>query len=226
MHKVKLRIERPVTLDSLVTIHPNREEWDGKTYLRLTNKRGTSAGHTPLRDRASYVTWTRALSPRPAESSLAGQFGIYFLFFSIPSPHLYIGIAADRGRSSEGFLNRLKKHVVKATGSHVGASKGRSGGVDHTAGWREFAMKRAQERRFAHSDTCEDAMLALGQVTDLEGRAVHDKSLLEHVESCLVNDSDDAKSRLATLFETASFECITRRTGRKPSSQKWSWYDE
>ena len=73
---------------------------------------------------------------------LKDYFGIYLVAFEIPEPSLYIGIASNDTKTSEGVLNRFKKHRVKTSGSHVGTTPISTGGVHHPEKWRNFAQKR------------------------------------------------------------------------------------
>jgi hypothetical protein len=123
-----------VPLQEAVVLVPDMTIWETVDHLRVRTKRGKTAGHTPDRDRATYGSWQKALQDHPIARPLRASFGLYFLFFSVPSPYLDVVIAAQGGRAPEGVLNRIKKHIVRATGSHVGKRKAVNGGVDHTGG--------------------------------------------------------------------------------------------
>lgn len=208
-----LEITQPIPLQEVVVVVPDTTTWKSVDHLPVTTKRGKAAGRTPDRDQASYGAWQKALQDHPTRHPLRDSFGLYFLFFNVPSPHLYIGIAANGGRSPEGVLNRIKKHVVKATGSHVGNCRTVNGGVDHTEGWRTFAKTRALTRVRAAVDTCEDAMLALGRVTDAECRLVEDMKTLGLFESCIARDTSGALGQLAVSYGVPSLSLITKKSG-------------
>ena len=144
---MELIISEPVRLSSLADVQLDETEWLSGIHCRSHDRNGKNNGWTPKRPRASYFCWERALFPRHEGQWLSQSYGVYLLFFSVPSPHLYVGTAAADGDTPEGAFNRLRKHVVKATGSHVGAACNRNGGINHTRGWRLFATSRAAARR-------------------------------------------------------------------------------
>lgn len=89
-------------------------------------KAGTSAayvathpGKTPARDRASFQTLTSGMRPTSEYgNSLSNTRGLYVLAFGGEqglTPHIYVGTAVG-----ESVLDRIRKHRVKATGSHIG----------------------------------------------------------------------------------------------------------
>ncbi len=220
---MELIISEPVALSSLADVHPDRTEWGSGIHCHSHNGRGKKNGWTPKRPRASYFNWERALSPRLDGQWLCEAYGVYLIFFSVPSPHLYVGTASDDGRKPEGVFNRLKKHIVKATGSHVGVACNKHGGVNHTKGWRSFAAARAIARRQLaeigafHPDDCRDAKLAVGRVLSGDVLATDEASLTDF-ETCVARNTQGARHRLARLFGVEDFTVVTTGMRReKPS---------
>jgi hypothetical protein len=76
-----------------------------------------------------------------------------------------VGIAASDGLRPEGILSRVRKHRVKATGSHVGVSENVTGGVHHPTKWRDFAISRAMYFvESNHEDTCKDMQIIIAKI--------------------------------------------------------------
>lgn len=130
--------------------------------------------------------------------------GLYMVAARAPYKAIYVGIAAGDGKSPEGILNRIRKHRVKITGSHVGSetvTAGRAipsnvGGVSHTGHWREFAAARYSQLRDAHMlpDLCSDVQLATGHTcTDT-------KHGLECFESEIFHNRGAVQERLCEHF--------------------------
>ena len=163
--------------------------WSSRVYRKVKD------GWTPVRPRATFGSWQSALIERtPVATALKSQFGIYVLAFENPYPSIYIGIAANSGRSPEGVLNRIKKHRVKAAGSHVGVSPDVVGGVAHMKNWRKFAVDRsdfyAKERC---SDEATDARLI---VATLQDSSIQSKKDLERFEKSLIVDQSGIRSSI------------------------------
>lgn len=181
----------PEHLADHFTVLADTSQWNDTVgqYMQCKARNGKNAGQTPRRERASFKSWGRALTPTTDTGrALDEQFGIYVLAFNVPTPAVYVGIAARGGRRPEGFLNRFRKHRVKLTGSHVGNDPGRHGGVNHTGGWREWASERARHfSRGAEPDVAEDARFSVW-VIPASGRGANiQKDELERVEARLVS---------------------------------------
>ncbi len=96
--------------------------------------------------------------------------------FDVPFPAFYVGIAASSGKSPEGILSRIRKHRVKLTSSHIGVCPDKHGGVDHTGGWREFAIQRVRHfHDIAIADNVDDACLSFGNFVPSAGPSSHKK---------------------------------------------------
>jgi hypothetical protein len=109
--------------------------WD-RSYVQTVH------GNTPQRARASYNGITQVLHPTTPESAmLKHATGVYLVAFDLPTPALYVGIAAESAKNPEGILRRLRKHCIKAMGSNMGSNTS-TGGVHHPQKWCQFAMKR------------------------------------------------------------------------------------
>ena len=227
-----VRLHKPVKLSDLFTVQPDSTDWGMPDYRKILSKKDKPAGQTPIRDRATFGNWTRSLTPiSAAGSQLAKEFGLYLLAFTIPRPFLYVGIAAGDSRSAEGILNRVKKHRVKTTGSHVGSQSRTNGGVDHTRGWREFALARAAAVQGI--DLCSDARLIVGNVyetnleTGAEERPKQRKSILEYFESCIFNNVSGVRSQISQLLWQSDHKLITTHAsslglaGPTPSISLW-----
>ncbi len=146
-----------------------------------------SGGNTPDRPRARF-RWKDALRPKtPEANGLANTSGLYLLAARVPYKAIYVGIAAGDGKSPEGILNRIRKHRVKITASHVGSERvmaGKTipsnvGGVSHTGHWREFAADRYSALKATDRlpDLCADIQLATGHT------CIDRKHILECFES-------------------------------------------
>jgi hypothetical protein len=166
---------------------------------------------TPARELATFETFTRALNPRQEYRDFYDNaFGVYILILSIPCPAFYVGIA-----SGESILNRIRKHRVKVTGSHVG------NGVNHTKEWRLFAQKRAQYFSNHNStDSCEDAFLLVGTLDNNE--TCDDRCALEYFENALVNNKNGITEKIvgcvmSQIFETRKIEFNNIRNLNMPS---------
>ncbi|MEP3040725.1 MAG: hypothetical protein ABJO97_18810 [Roseibium sp.] len=187
----------PVLLNSLFDIPPDTSPWPEQEYQKLSTKSGNPSGRTPVRPRASFISHGQSLTAPFGRNLTTYQdmLGIYILAFTVPEQWFYVGIAAP-GRSPEGVLNRIRKHRVKATGSHVGTGAS-NGGVNHTDRWRVFAPRRYryfEENRGA--DSLADAWL----ITSEPPADQMTKRHLEEVEhSIICNENDCLTSILATI---------------------------
>jgi len=121
----------------------------------------TNKGWTPTRERASFLSWGNSLVPNSAIArDFKDWYGLYIFAADRPAPTMYVGIASNTGKRPEGALNRLKKHRVKATGSHVGPNPNSYGGVHHPQKWRDFATKRYSQLA-GQLDTLDDVRFIL-----------------------------------------------------------------
>ena len=119
-------------------VPPDLTVWQSKDYFQTEKN-----GWTPKRDRATFVSWQKSVVPTTqAAHELNDYYGIYIVAFEVHEPSLYIGIASNDTKMSEGVLNRLKKHRVKTSGSQVGTAPTSTGGVHHPVNWRNFAQQR------------------------------------------------------------------------------------
>jgi hypothetical protein len=174
-----LVFNQPLDVKNHFEVIPDASPWVERRHHRAGDV------WTPVRDRATYVSWHKSLNPiTPDSDKLKKWYGIYLFAADIPQPTLYVGIASNSTKSSEGVLTRLRKHRVKATGSHVGPEPTSGGGVHHTAKWREFAIQR-----FAYfgnrPDVLEDVRVV---VSKFEGAETQAKSDLERFEADIVRN--------------------------------------
>lgn len=93
---------------------------------------GVFDGQFPERERASFGGHANVLQARtPLAKAISKKPAIVIMIFSVPSLHVYVGLA-----EKEGILSRMQKHAVKAMGSNVGQ------GVIHPKNWQAFASER------------------------------------------------------------------------------------
>jgi len=198
-----LRFSGAKPLAAYFTVRADTSSWDGSYDNRAMPRR--------LR-----IRWEDALDAQ-GKPGLPHAHGVYVLAFRVPAPALYIGIAADGGREPEGIPNRLRKHCVKAVGSHAGS------GVTHPRRWRDFAMSRRDElRRLDRPDTLEDAVVMTGAVTGCPDV----KGVYEYYESRLIRSmsvwSDALRKQLVCAMfgdEHASPRCLNGNTGSSRGRQ-------
>lgn len=155
-----LTFSRAIRLADSFTTLPDLTIWKGD--YRAPPK-GTRKVMTPDRERATFGTAGRGLKLK-AGLQLPHAHGIYVLAFREPYPAIYIGLAADDGAAPEGILTRLRKHRVKATGSHI-ASEPNAGGIHHPPRWGLFAAER--HHAFAGRgkiDLLEDVTILIGSL--------------------------------------------------------------
>lgn len=156
----------------------------------------TAKEWTPLRDRASYTSWQKSVVPKTeAAQNLKYYFGIYFVALEIPEPTLYVGIASNDTKSSEGVLNRFKKHRVKISGSHIGTAPFRTGGVNHPKNWRHFAKERYSA--LGGLDCLSDVRIIVSSFPNMTKQA---KTDLERFESSIICNQNNALDQVADML--------------------------
>jgi hypothetical protein len=190
---MKLLLNAPVALEQHFEVPVDHTTWPNKTY------RKTKSGWTPTRPQATFGTWNQGLTALTRLShELTSTFGMYILAFDKPYPAIYIGIAADDGTSPEGISNRVKKHRVKATGSHVSASQDTVGGVAHMKNWRKFAIDRASFHQDQELfDSMADARLITAAIQGSSGQRKKD---LERFEKAIIADQRGIRSSIEKLL--------------------------
>ena len=157
----------------------------------------TAKEWTPLRPRASFTSWQSAVIPiTPAAQDLKEYFGIYILALEIPEPTLYIGIASNDTKSSEGVLNRFKKHRVKISGSHVGTAPTSTGGVNHPKNWRKYAKERYSVMGGAQ-DCLSDVRIVVSRFVN---SSIQTKAELERFESSMICNQNNALDQIVDLL--------------------------
>lgn len=194
-----LRITPAIRLTEHFDIPEDDTDWFPiGTYSKV------SSGNTPARPHVRF-RWKDALHPKtPKAIGLENTSGLYMLAAKVPYKAIYVGIAAGDGKSPEGILNRIRKHRVKITASHVGSERviaGKTipsnvGGVSHTGHWRKFAADRysALKAKDMLPDICADIQLATGHTcTDR-------KHLLECFESDIFHNQRAIRERLCEHF--------------------------
>lgn len=198
---ITLTFEQPRLLKDHFEVMPDATPWN-RTYIK------TRHGTTPERGRATYQTVQRVLRPQTEIAHhLAEATGLYMLAFDLPSPALYVGIAAEAKRP-EGILRRLQKHCVKAMGSNVGKF-GSTGGVHHPSKWSDFAIQRHVFLNGTH-DALADVRFITAQVN--EG---NEKTHLEHFEAILCSNLDRSLDQIcAKLWEGGAAHNIRLLTDR------------
>jgi hypothetical protein len=112
-----------------------------------------------------------------------------------PQLTLYVGIASSDANKPEGFLNRLKKHRTKATGSHVGTPTS-TGGVHHPEKWRNFACQRFNALG-GSGDTLKDVQFVTSSLVD---SALQPKVILENFENTIISNDDGILDQIVDLF--------------------------
>lgn len=167
----------PVKLNQHFNIPADLTPWPGFAYVRA------AGGMTPARPRASFSTLTNAMSAStPYGSSLTSTFGVYMIGFDDPQPAFYVGVAGNDGKAPEGVKTRIFKHRVKATGSHIGAAPGKTGGVHHPKQWQFYADLRARFYAARPTpDQCADARLIIGQISLTTSQPTKALEYFEHL---------------------------------------------
>lgn len=217
----KLSFITPQSVVDHFDVSADTTAWGGE-YQQSFLGNGKTSGQTPVRNRASFHTKSRALV---AKSELAlrlkKQCGLYLVSFDLPYPALYIGIAA-KSKKPEGILSRLQKHRIKATAAHLGSSPTNNGGMNHTRGWRSFAIDRyAYFSQRDVADNCADMKFSFGDVEISDVVCTHKKGL-EYIENFIFQNNDiQKKLRLLLWPDIGSTDVyqLTSTTSRgiKPS---------
>lgn len=167
----------PQKLSDHFKIPIDESRWTGAVgeYSTCFDANGKKIGLTPARERATFHSVSRAMTPVTLTGKcLASTFGVYLLAFDVPSPAFYVGVAGSSSKTPEGMLNRFRKHRIKVTSSHVGGSATTDGGVKHPGGWRTFAAERAvwlSQQGLA--DIVDDGRFSCGQFEASGGSASH-----------------------------------------------------
>ncbi len=204
--------------------------WVPGEYEVCVDTRGKKTGLTPVRKRAPFQTLTRGMSATSEiGENLSETYGLYLLSFDLPFPAIYVGIAASSGRSPEGILSRIRKHRIKLTASHVGASATTHGGVNHTSGWRDFATHRAVYYAEHHvADQWQDGRFACG-LFQPSGAPCSHKKQAEWFESQLIAN-DGVMGQIVQLLwsdvELPAVFWLTKSTSsglrpREPRIELW-----
>ena len=190
MQSILFSFTKPVKLNEHFEIPVDETNWETKNYTKVLSKTDKPEGQTPSRERATFSTLTNGMVPKTSFAhKLKNSFGIYILFFE-EDQGFYVGIASSQAKKPEGILSRIRKHRVKATGSNIGINKFSVGGVNHTKGWRMFAVTRAASfHRRGLKDHLQDAQLT---IACSEGG----KKLLEFVENYLTYKCNPVSNKL------------------------------
>lgn len=182
-----LRFNTPINVPLHFTVPADNTPWDPQIHAKNTQ------GWTPVRLRATYSSWRTGLVPSGAFQHWDGQpypwddvYGLYLFAADLPHPTLYVGIASNDSNKPEGVLTRLKKHRVKATGSHVGAGPATTGGVHHPEAWRKFAASRFVAVGGA-GDTLDDVRFVVAAIA---GVSLQRKSDLERFEGAIISNQN------------------------------------
>ena len=172
-----LRFQAPLTLSDHFAVPVDQTAWTAQEHHSCKH------GWAPVRPRASFVTWQASLLAQTQHGrDWERSFGIYLLAADVPSPTLYVGIAAQNVKSSEGLGKRLKKHRVKTTASHVGASATSTGGVHHPKRWQNFARARFVALA-GQGDGLQDVRVTRAAI---EGVAIQAKTDLQRFENSIM----------------------------------------
>lgn len=167
--------------------------------------RSPGGKHTPHRPKAPFGV-ARALKRRPDVPHFDRSFGVYMLAADHPRKAFYVGIASEDTKSPEGVGKRIRKHRVKLTASHVGKSDRADipithGGVDHTGGWRPFAIKRYRYHSAAsRPDACADVRLMVGKLMVGGQDFINAKATLEQFERAIHHNADGIRDRIFAIF--------------------------
>ena len=228
-----LELSSPQKLNEHFTIPVDESRWTGAVgeYSTCFDGNGKKIGLTPARERASFRSLSRAMTPiTEIGRNLNSTFGIYLLAFDQPSPAYYVGIAASSSKSPEGVLSRILKHRVKLTSSHIGGSCTTHGGVNHTGGWRKFAAKRAiWFSAKGLLDRVDDGRFSCGRFTASGGSGSH-KAEAEWFESQITNRGPLMDRILSLLWPGCRTQDIFLLTtgnssGTRPQSPQIALWD-
>ena len=218
--QIQLKFDSPIKLIDHFEVPEDGSVWSEHSYVRTIGRNGRNTGQTPVRQRAEFARWQNALVPKSDfGKSVSQAFGIYLLAFSAGQPAIYVGIAAAGGRAPEGILNRIKKHRVKSTGSHVGPSAESCGGVNHTCGWREYAVSRAAHfQRASVIDRLEDVRLIVGRLNPAPRTS--DKEILERFEASIFSNYKSVGDKICHLLwptiPADQVRQLTRAVAKRP----------
>lgn len=229
-----LSFREPARLSQHFSIPLDVSPWKGPvgTYNSCLDSKGKQIGFTPARERATFGSLSQSLQATTSVGRLLSKaYGVYLLAFDLPFPALYVGIAASSSKSPEGVLSRIQKHRVKLTASHIGSSATTHGGVNHTGGWREFAIQRASyfcDQGIA--DCVPDARLVVGEFTPSGGLHTH-KSEAEWFEGQLTGDERLKRYLMRLLWpaeELSRYVLLTTgcNSGLRPESPSVTFWDE
>ena len=198
---ITMTFEQPRLLKEHFRVVPDATPWN-RTYVKTTH------GMTPLRERATFQNIQHVLAPMTEVAhQLHKATGLYMLAFDLPSPALYVGIAAE-AKSPEGILRRIRKHCIKAMGSSVGNACS-TGGVHHPRQWAEFAI-----RRHSFLDGAQDLLLDVRFVT-AQVSTGNSKSDLQNFECLICSNTDQVLDRIcAKLWNGGSSQNVSLLTSR------------
>jgi hypothetical protein len=191
-----LSLNCPISLAEHFDIPVDDSAWGGQ-YLVVPRE-----GRTPQRERAQFRSISCALRPiTTTGTSIDTHFGVYIFAMNWPTPALYVGLAANGGKSPEGIGKRLRKHRIKSSGSHVGSHLMSVGGVNHTQGWRNYAPARHQYfTTNAMPDDGLDIRIVIGEVLTEEGLKVQSKVHLERFEASIATNEVGILDRIKQLL--------------------------
>ncbi len=208
-----LIIACPVALNDHYEVPVDNTIWPAPfSYLHVPGQ-----GQTPHRPRAPFGSKHNALIPRPTVPHFDACFGVYMLAIDSPCKAFYVGIAAADGKYPEGVGSRVRKHRVKLTASHVARTANSVGGVNHTGGWRPFAVERHDFHLTGGTlDDCNDVRLMVG--TD----GTNAKSTLEKYESAILHDAGGIRSRIYDILwpgeDNSNVKILNSPGGRAPEN--------
>ena len=211
---VNFFVTEPISINEIFYIPPDKSVWKSMEYLKkYYGKEGKSVN---IPDRKKIFTKSELLVPKEkfknffSDNSLF-NYGIYLLFFK-DFENSYVGITAKysylkkdkstlkkiKEKNREGFLERLRKHRAKCTGTDVGI------GVNHTQRWREIAKERYS--KYGPGDIMVDCCVAFIIFKNHEEEKYDDKGKLAWLE-------DKIKIDISTVpcFENFSgFKCVAK----------------
>ncbi len=187
----------PVALSDHYEVPLDTSPWPAPcAYHRIAGH-----GQTPDRPAAPFGAYGNSLQTRPGAQHYDDAFGVYILAIDTPHKAFYVGIASDDQKSPEGVGRRIRKHRVKLTGSHVGPSHNNGpvsscGGVNHTGGWRPFAVDRHQyHATVGLEDRCLDVRLMVGAIV-----GGNPKKPLECYESAILHNANGIRDQLYAIL--------------------------
>lgn len=201
----------PVALGDHYDVPVDQTDWLEPFNYRQIHRQG----QTPHRPIAPFTLGT-AITPRTQASNLDATLGVYILAIDRPYKAFYVGIAATGNIGA-----RLRTHRVKLTASHVGQSlacgtPANVGGVNHTGGWRPFAVERYQFHVTAgYDDDCADVRLMIGTTGNNANGA------LEQYESAILHNAGGVRSRIFDILwpgeDNSNVVILNTPRGRAPN---------